>query len=47
MTDTTSKTADMVSAIPNVNLTPGAAVRVFLELQEWTQSELAAASGSA
>jgi transcriptional regulator with XRE-family HTH domain len=47
MTDTTSKTADMVSAIPNVNLTPGGAVRVFRELQEWTQSELAAASGIA
>ncbi len=38
---------ELVSALPSVNLTPGAAVRVFRELQEMTQAELAEASGLA
>jgi len=38
---------DLVSALPDVNLAPGDAVRVFRELQEMTQAQLATASGIA
>ncbi len=34
-----------VAARVRVDLTPGAAVRIARELQEWTQAELAAATG--
>jgi hypothetical protein len=34
---------DRVSALPDVNLAPGDAVRVFRELQEMTQAQLATA----
>ena len=38
---------DLVSAVPNVVLTPGNAVRVIRELQGMTQDDLASASGIA